>query len=342
MNKGIINLTGDERSRLLRKVTSDYIHSSGAAIHPNDRVRCANHKSGRQYKIAYTCSDPQCGAKEYAFPSTFRKPHWSGLCKACVLQRGNPRKITGDVPHPSGAIIHFDTRHSDNYHQVLFTCANAEGEISHQNHTSISAVASTTWVGLCSDCRGKRGGQRKYVEDYSLPNGGCIFFSERTGNLVPVSCVLCDNKKHWRKVGVVIEALNRYKRVGQSWTGYCTKHRVNGIAAVEAMIRILKANQHETGGVTVEKRRGRKSGTLGFDHIVFIAEVDNFVLEAWKRLQSVQLITLEIVAAEFQSKGERISGNTVLKRLKICGFNEPWTVYREKVLKKLGKLIPAN
>ncbi len=304
--------------------------SFGAAGSPvNSSGGCrASSKSRSTNRVPFTCGG--CGRESSVPAASKSRPTWAGLCVPCVRRRFS-RKFTADEMHPSGTVIHFAEREGGNLNRVAITCHRC----SRKSFNWFSWVKDPRWRGLCNACTSELGKEspQKVVQDEKLPSGSTIHWSGRGDKYVPVTCALGSHR--WDCSLNVIRTLRyKYKRQGQAWPGYCPTHRRN-TAALTALL-IEQAQQRAFSATAGTQKRGRKSGTHGFDHAGFLTEVNAFIFEMWNQYKSFRTITREAVAAKFQAKGEQLSGTSIKNRLRICGITTAWPVYCETILRAAG------
>jgi hypothetical protein len=113
-----------------------------------------------------------------------RLSRWEGLCRPCArMKRGN-------VPHDSGALLHYSERVLEpggrkRPLKIKFTCANRESE-PHRGEVFVSVAERDGWEGLCPDCRSRRANPNKITDEKDV-EGAILRFQHEDGHgLVPV------------------------------------------------------------------------------------------------------------------------------------------------------------
>lgn len=299
------------------------------SLEPRHSLSPASKSNRTNKRVEFTCGS--CGRETSAYVANTRRPTWTGLCIPCVRKRFS-RKIRGDGAHSSGTIIHWSEREAGKLAKVAITCHKCQ----QKSFQWFSWIKDPRWQGLCHDCVSVLGNNnpRKIVQDEILPSGSVIHWSERDKTHVPVTCALGAHR--WLASQAVVRTLRtKYRRQDQTWPGYCPTHRRN-TAALTALL-LARVEMNPQLGTTVERKRGRKPGTHGFDRDRFLAEVRGYVWELWKQHGSVHAITREAVAAKFQAKGEDLTSASIKKRLRICDITTAWPIYRESILAASGE-----
>jgi hypothetical protein len=294
----------------LKKYTSDVILPIGSIIHITEL---------EGNRVPVTCvkclEDGRPNAKRMRSRNVLSLRGYTGYCHDC----GNGTR-RGNEEHPSGTVIHWSERETGvpiNKAKVAFTCHGCN----QKSFTDTKTVLRTDWSGLCLECRLLHGAHNRKSYERELPSGSKVLNMRAPAdvNKLGVKCGLCG------EVNFFTKKMIRYP----DFLGYCRNHKRHEIA----LLLQNKTQQRET---TI--RRGRKPGTLGFNHAAFPSEVNTFILDLWKQQQSILAITRDAVASKFQARGERISGETIRDRLRTCGITEKWPVYRESVLRKAGQI----
>jgi hypothetical protein len=132
-----------------KKHFEEEIHTSGTIIHWGE------HDANNPRKlIAITCHE--CKKKSFAWLLTIKYPNWSGRCAECRQRHGHPRKYVKDETLPSGSIIHWSERDTDNPEKrVMVTCGyyGKDGYCGKKRLTTRKSVhsskAKNAWTGYC-------------------------------------------------------------------------------------------------------------------------------------------------------------------------------------------------
>lgn len=305
--KDRVNWTGYCRGCCTRKLirVNDERLSTGSFIQWSER------DPNNVRRAAVTCG--KCGKKRFTkIPNGELRLRFTGFCEHCGHIK-HPR----NEKHSSGTIIHCPEWDSADKRKMAITCYNC----GQKSRIWYSRINDPRWSGLCHNCTRQHENPRKRMHDEVLPSGSIIHWSERDLNnsrRVMVTCGACGHK--------------RLVQIHPGQTGYCYKHYR------EVATNWISLTKQGNPAPSEKRRTGRRPGTLGFNHIRFLADVRSYIIELWDQYKSIHAITLEVVAAKFQAKGENINNKSITGRLRICAIKEPWTLYRESVLKEEGKI----
>jgi hypothetical protein len=310
--------------------TEDESLDSGSIIHWGERG-----PNKRRHWTMITCGGGRqgCEGKRRALIpyGKDRKSPTAGYCRICDPRPpGQPRKYTGDVLFPNRTVAHLDSRDPMNTDRVEIDCAGC----GKAKHAMLLSVLDPDWCKVCVDCFYERGGPnpRGVIKDEPVAFGSIIHWSEwYTGLRLTLTCGICvangaPKTKHKMSRGNIPPEAVRQR---PDYMRFCRRHSRAEVAL--HLTRFQNGDGQKDGGVP--KRRGRKAGTLGFDHAAFLADVNRYIVELWQRHRSVRVITRKAVASQFNSKGEMIGDEAIKDRLRICGVIEAWPAYRESVIR---------
>lgn len=284
-----------------RRRTGVITLASGSVVDLGDR------DPSNPYKMRVKCG--KCPHTRYA---DFREGG-TGLCRRCCVNAKGQYKYTGNQPHPSGAVIHFDKRDPANVQNVAFTCRKC-GEIA-KNFVRMETTQSPTWSGLCSSCRMETGTFWKRTHDQALPSKTTIHWGKRKGKKILVTCGLC-RRDRWLDRDVIDHGLKR-----PTWSGYCRTHDWDTLPTGP----LLTAKAGAANG-----KRGRKP----LDKAKILAKMKEAIREVRKQVRSDRAVTQERVATWLQLNGDDVGSNAIGERLKSCGIAEPWGDFVESVVRE--------
>ena len=239
------------------------------------------------------------------YPSSYIDKNFTGRCFNCTHSCR-----TDDIDHLSGAKIRPSLRDPENKDKWGYVCLDCKRIAYTWPH-----VFGPKWRGCCPECRDLR----RIIEDVTQElTGSRILNSRRRGNQVPVICGLCgqENLFHIKRTR---------GRLGENFTGFCTKHTRREIA-------LLLQSKSQTGNGqkngSIEKRKaGRKTGSTTTDPKQTVDDIQSQVSSLKSGGYSYRDVTANLVASRLHIGGVT-GGDTMMRRVNK-GFKIDWPALKE-------------
>lgn len=149
--------------------------SSGSIIHWGER------DPNNLARVMVTCS--LCKQRRFAKPKRRKLHSWLGICPQCI---GKHLQKSQDEVLPSGSVIHWSERNSDDPRGAPVTC----GICGEKRLTTVQRTPR--WTGICRSCAGRR------RDNETLKSGSIIHWAERdleNKSRVLITCGKCEEKR---------------------------------------------------------------------------------------------------------------------------------------------------